>query len=331
MPALDDNDLAILQAMRVYPFNGAPHGPDALRPAPLAERTGLGIDLVKGRIARMERDGIIAGYQIYPNLHHLGLREAVLHVVVPLEAREGFFSEAGQMEGVAGLSRFVGESACIILMYASTADLRRKSDALMGLAGHQDHPDRYVQVGATEPKHPLSNLDWRIIQAMRGDAKRPYNEVAQIVGVNTRTVRRRLQRMDDDNAVDVVVEPDLGAVNGAIMFVARVSCIPGLTEAIFSQVMAKMRHRSFSSLQPAAPDFATFMVDGFAFSQREVDEMRSAVAAVPGVQDVDLLYPSSATASSQWLGDAIDAMVAKTSKDETQTNGRRAGNVELTN
>lgn len=329
MPALDSHDLAILQAMRVYPFNGAPHGPDALRPAPLAERTGLSIDLVKDRVMRMERDGIIAGYQVYPNLHHLGLHETVLHIVVPLEARERFFSEADQMDGVAGLSRFVGESACIDLTYASTEDLRRKSDDLMALAGHEDEPDRYVQLGATEPTGPLGNLDWRIIQAMRGDAKRPYKEVAKLVGVNTRTVRRRLQRMDDDNAIDVVVEPDLGAVNGAIMLVACVSCIQGATEATFSQVMAEMRHRSFSSLQPATRDFATFMVDGFAFSQREVDEMRSAVAAVPGVQGVELLYPSSATASSRWLDDAIDAMVAKTSKDGT--NGRRARKVEIAN
>ena len=309
-PTLDDRDVAILEAMRVYPFNGTPHGPDALRPAGLAQRTGFSIDLVKDRVARMERQGIIVGYQIYPNLHQLGLEETILHITVPLEARDRFFAEVDALEGVVGVSRFVGESACIDLTHASPADRDDKTQALMALAGRDVLPDRYVQIGAKAPTRPLTGLDWRIIQAMRGQAKRPYKHIAEDVGITSRTVRRRLQRMDADGAIDVVVEPDLGAVSGVTLFVVKVLCPPGRHDEVLQRVVKCMRGRSFSFLRPATAELGAFMVDGFAFSSGEIEDIRTEVASVPGVDDVELFFPSSVTASTAWLDDAIAAMVA---------------------
>ena len=54
-----------------------------------------------------------------------------------------------------------------------------------------------------EDYRQLSPLDLRIIASLKDDARRPVAEIARIVGVSVKTVRRRLEEMKTDGSLDL--------------------------------------------------------------------------------------------------------------------------------
>lgn len=309
---MDGIDLAILRSMRVLPYTGIPHGPDALRPAESARSLGLGVDRVKDRVARMEASGVIQGYEIYPNLHHLGLGDVTLHAEVSGEAKQRVLQEAPLVEGVIGLYDYVGSHVCLQLLVRSPQDLERKTRLLMGILGLSKRPGIIKQENLPPPKRRLGNLDWRIIRAMRGQAKRPTTQIAAQIGVTPRTVRRRLERMSEGKDIDVVVEVDLGALPGAILYDLRVHCAPERLATLEPEVRGIAKDAFFAVFRPASPEFGALEMSCFAFSQGAVEAMRAAVESTPGVDQVDVLFPASGNHSGSWLDEAIDAKIQET-------------------
>lgn len=309
---MDSIDLAILRAMRVLPYTGKPHGPDAVRPAALARALGLGVDRVKDRVARMERSGVAQGYEIYPNLHHLGLGDVTLHTQIPRESKKQVLEKAPLVEGLIGLYDYVGTHVCIQLLVRSPQDLERKTRLLTSMLGLQEPPGIVKQEELPSPTRELGNLDWRIIRAMRGNAKRPTSEIAAEIGVNPRTVRRRLERMTEGKDIDVVVEADFGAIPGAIMYDLRVHCPPEKAAGVESTVTGLAKNAFLAAFRPASPEFGSLELTCFAFSQGEVEAMRARIEDAPGVDQVDVLLPASGNYSGTWLDEAIDEKIRET-------------------
>src|SRR5688572_31504992 len=70
--ALDVKDLQILRLMGVQPFADWPRDQDHLKPSYFAKRLGMSPEAAKARVRRMEKDGVILGYELYPNYALLG-------------------------------------------------------------------------------------------------------------------------------------------------------------------------------------------------------------------------------------------------------------------
>jgi Lrp/AsnC family leucine-responsive transcriptional regulator len=68
----------------------------------------------------------------------------------------------------------------------------------------------------------LSPLDLRIIASLRQDARRPVAEIAKIVGVSVKTVKRHLERMTSDGSLDLHVLTDSPS-GGEMLFALHVN------------------------------------------------------------------------------------------------------------
>lgn len=98
---MDAIDVGIIRSMDVRPYGDRPKDPDALKPSRIARALGTTHVTVRERVARMEDAGVIAGYQLYPNLRHLGRAASAYLVRVPDEDRKARALEA--VEGMEGL------------------------------------------------------------------------------------------------------------------------------------------------------------------------------------------------------------------------------------
>lgn len=68
----------------------------------------------------------------------------------------------------------------------------------------------------------LSPLDLRIIASLRNDARRPVAEIAAIVGVSAKTVKRHLEMMTSDGSLDLHVLADTPS-GGEMLFAMHVN------------------------------------------------------------------------------------------------------------
>jgi Lrp/AsnC family transcriptional regulator, regulator for asnA, asnC and gidA len=85
---------------------------------------------------------------------------------------------------------------------------------------------------------PCDSLDYEIIQALNKDARLPASEIARSIGVNERTVRKRIERLVSEGYIRLVAILDpvkFGYVTAADIFL---EVDPSVEEAVLDELMA---------------------------------------------------------------------------------------------
>lgn len=313
---MDAKDLKILRLMGVQPFADWPRDPDHLRPSYFAKQLGMSVETAKTRVRRLEKDGIIAGYEIYPNTSHLGYmcvgylfrlqRPATTQTMVDLQA----------VDGLGTIERYLGPAIGVDLFEKTQAALDRRVQLVARLLGATSHA-RYANYPSAPVARPPTRLDWRIIHALRGRATRPLAEVASDLGVSTRTVTRHYDRMWAEGSIDTVVRLNTGNVPSLLFANVFVH---------FKQVppaeVTKQLHKVFDSQwaycwSPPDRDVANLVMGLVFHSPSHMQETLDNIRAMPDVADADILLSAQSTTNEAWLTEAI-AQAAKAAPTEAE-------------
>jgi len=170
------------------------------RPSPysIARSIGLDVKTVRGRIKRIEGE-LVKSYQVIPNLAIFGLK---------LSGYALFFKDPGLkkkaitrlnlLEEVQAVYEFM--SSLLVHLVWSGPDVLERRVTLLRELGETD-PIKVYDLRTEPVKARLSLLDWEILKSLGHDALKPAKSVAEEVGVTARTVKNRLERMIEENAV----------------------------------------------------------------------------------------------------------------------------------
>lgn len=306
---MDDTDFRLLQAMGFQPYTTDIPPADSVRPARLARRVGLGVKAVKERIARMEADGVIAGYSAFPNLAHFPLSWTSFHFRVPEDRKQEFLKAIEPLDGVVGTYQFLGRDVCVDLFFRDAAERDRRVRVLSGLAGVA--PWEFYDNAKPAIGRALSNLDWRIVRALRNDAKQPLPAVARILRVTPRTVKSRFDRMVHEGSLWVVPAIDLSKIPGFVPFALLVYVRPdarGGAKVVLHAVEPDLVH----GWVPPSPQLGSFVFFLRARTTAGVEAAVARVRALAAVERVEMLVPTGYTRSLGWLDEAIDRRIAET-------------------
>ncbi len=302
---MDETDVRILRALGFTPFQAGARGPDALRPSHLAATLGLNPELVKDRLARLEAKGVIQGYEAFPNLRHLGLAQTTVHYQVDGRAKARAIEKLPAMEGISGVFEFVGPGICVDVYYRTPSELDRRLRLISSLA-EVPAPFRLFDYPYPQAKGDLSPLDWRILHALRKDARRSAPELARELGVSAKTVNRRVDRLVANGSIDVLPRVDFGEVADIIPVNLACHFAPGPTAPVVAAITKALGENAFYAWVPPSAELGNFDVFAYVHKPREIEALRTKVAAVPGVQRVDALLPCSVVFTSDWLTGAIE-------------------------
>ncbi len=306
---MDETDIRILRVLGFTPFQNGVRGPDAMRASHVAAQLGLGTELVKDRITKMEAAGVIQGYEAFPNLRHLGLAQTTVHYNVDGRAKSKVADRLRDMEGISGVFEFVGPGLCVDVYYRDQGELERRL-RLIGTLTEAPAPSRLFDYPYPDIGGELTGLDWRILHALRKDARRGPNEIGEEVGVSGKTVHRRIERMVAQNAFDVVPRldpgefPDLIPLNLACYFdpAAAAKTVASITKELGEQV--------FYAWVPPSAQVGNFDIFAWVRKPREIEALRRRVGAVSGVERVEAMLPCNAVFTSDWLTQAIRARMS---------------------
>lgn len=308
---MDALDIRILRVMGVRPYDRKPKDPELLRPARIARELDVTVNTVKDRVVRMEAEGVIAGYQVVPNFRHLGLSAQAHKFELPDPSRkDAAVRVASSLEGILEVHDFIGPSLCVDFAFHGETDRCGKIETLAAATGDPEGV-RYYERDMPLVEHPLSVLDWRILQALRWRANRPLAEVADELGVALRTVRRRVDRMSADGSFFAIPLVDPGKASGLFMFDLVCDLAPlGKREAIRT-LIRRFSDRHVYAFEPAPESTAGFDMLLFAKTSSDVEAVRREAAEVPGVVRAHAHLFRAFLDESRWLDAAIAARTGK--------------------
>jgi DNA-binding Lrp family transcriptional regulator len=160
----------------------------------------------------------------------------------------------------------------------------------------------------------LTNLDWRIIEKLRGNALRPLEEVASEVGVSAKTVRRRFDRIMAEGSAFIQPRVDWGKATGFIPFVLNFHLKPGSTKAALAPILKAFDERYLFACIPASAQLGNYALQLFAFSVAEVEDLKRKALGLAGVERVEALIMRGMRGNPDWMADAIAQKVQETAK-----------------
>lgn len=304
---VDALDAKILLTLGLEPFVTCPSPMRGLKPSTVAEALGTNVQLVKDRIARMEDDGIITGYGVFPNLRHFGLSLSTFHMFGREVLDEERLSRVRSVDGITALVWFMGPDLCIDLVHASEAERRRRLDLVAHLTGLEEPARALLVREFPHVERRLSPLDWRILLAMHDDARRPLSDVAEEIGVTAKTVRNRLQTMRDEGSIDEYVQIDFQRLRGMIPFQLAIwyeegpDPKPALLDAFGERLLAHFH--------PPPGGYADYVMRIIAETPADVQAILRSAMKVEGVQRAEAMVAAGGSFDPEWVGELLTRQV----------------------
>lgn len=296
--------------MGLQPYGRAPRPASGLKPSSVAKALKVSPEAVRERVGRMERAGIIQGYEIFPNFHLLGLEAKALYLRLPdASAVEGVVQRVGVVDGIIGIHRFTEPELAIDMCVRSPADFERKVKLLRALAGEGEVIEWKV-IPSVKVERRLTALDWRIIRALRGRALRPLPQVAKDLKVNSRTVKRRFERMSQEGAFVIIPLVDPAKVPGLILFELMVWMEPADAQQAFEDVTRALDDHMVCWDLSTNPGGGNFGFGLYAQRLGDIESCRRKAASIRGVRRVRPLVLQGSEERFAWFNEQIDNQIA---------------------
>lgn len=182
----------------------------------LARKLGTDEGTVRNRIRNYHKSGFIRGWRTILNPVTFGGRELAVYLDVGgAVSKEEALEAARLLPGVILINCFHGQGLEAILRYRDEAAAKQATALFLRLV----RAERYILGRIEFPPCELSltSTDLAILRCLWEKPRKPAVDVAREAGVSARTVRRRLQRMVDHQALFAFPALDPKAVKDALM------------------------------------------------------------------------------------------------------------------
>jgi DNA-binding Lrp family transcriptional regulator len=308
-------DIRILRHLGLQPFITWPHPPELLKPSRVAALIGVSTDTARERIARMEAEGVISGYQIYPNFGQLGLTATTEHFrVKDVAGKSGRVEAVAMLDGVVGVYDYLGPELCVDIAHRSTSDRARKVELVRRMldADAAHYPCFAYHIPPVE--RGLDALDWRIIQALRGRALRPVEDIGTELDVSGRTVRRRFERMVKEGAFDIVPVFNPGRITGFVLFELVVTFDAPVDPAVARPALDAVDDALAAAWSGAEGGRNVLTAFTLAPSVAAMEALRQEVERASRVLRAEVLIPAGSVARATWIDEAIEERIGALSK-----------------
>src|SRR5438445_4068003 len=190
--------------------------------AALARRLAMDEGTVRNRVKKLHTAGIIRQWEVLLNPRLSGGGEInVWTDVAPGVAKDGLIQEILLLDGPVIIANFRGPFVAVVLRYADENSVLRQVDLIRRLA--QAETVGIGRVPFPESKIRFSDSDWRVLKALCRSPRKPLAFVAREVGLSSRSVKRKVERMVQGGAVFALPWVDPRGLEGGVMATLHVT------------------------------------------------------------------------------------------------------------
>ena len=266
----------------------------------ISRRLGVDEETVRTRVNRAKEHGFLPAWLMMVNPLLIDCREAHLDLEVREEDRkEEAISKIKILEGLYYMDDFRGKEIMVGIYYRNSESLTRKVEEIESICGSP----RLALWNSPFPKPDvqMSHLDWRIIDAMKNDARMDLEDVAKSVGVSARTVQRRLSAMKDGRAVYLSRPPNVNVVGG-LMCNFLIFC-PDMRKKRSADLVILSTFTRLGASDTSPEQFSTFGISCENFA--DADRVTKGIKAIDGVESVRMRIVKEIIVCEAWLRNQI--------------------------
>ena len=303
---MDLVDLKIFRSLGFLPYGYDAADFSRLNPWVIARKIGVDGSTVKLRLKRMEENGFIHYFQVYPNFRLLGIQGAAyVFDVGDVLRKSEIIEKCALVDGVTEIHNFLGTLLCIDFTYQEPSDERRRLELLRELT-HCPTPVRFYERVMPPVGIRLSRTDWRILKALRYRALHPLAKVAEELGLSAKTVRRRFERMAEHHAMIVVPVVNPAHLAHTITYMMLLSPAPDRWDEVVERLLSTF-DASYFLTRLTPPTSAALYLTARTLADTEEGLIRA--KRIEGVRDARLLVLKEIREYTAWLDAAIERKI----------------------
>lgn len=172
----------------------------------LAKITNMTVSAVHKRIKKLEEDEIIIAYIARPNMFVLNCLTVVIWGTSTAKSLDAVCNELGQHESIFSTAITSGKFIYISAYLRNISELQEYGSYVTRTAHLSDPTIAILNKPFTSVPEPLTQIDYKILKALNRDARKPIIDIADEVGLSAKTVKKRLDRMIENNLASFSIE-----------------------------------------------------------------------------------------------------------------------------
>lgn len=182
----------------------------------LAEITNMSVSAIHNRIKNLVDDEIISTFIARPS--SIALKYLIVNIFGRSNAKsmDAVSKELGQHENVFTIAIASGKFLYITGFLRDITSLRDYSAYVSKIANISEPTIGIINLPYMTTPEPLTTIDYKILKTLNRDSRKPITDIADEVGISAKTVRKRLDRMIENNLVVFAIEWSLKAENNLI-------------------------------------------------------------------------------------------------------------------
>jgi len=199
--------------LSMFPMRETPKPSVAL----LARKLGVSETAIRARMRKLEKFVPPSRGTLIVNPQLFGEKNGVLIFDVPESVqKENVIDELGLIDGMFIVNDYSGSLVVAVFFYSDDSSLERKIDLISKISSCGS---RKTLTRSVFPKceMSLSAEDFKIIRCRLEDMNRSHREIAEILDISSRTVKRRLARMVQHGAIMPLFSINMSQLKDCLM------------------------------------------------------------------------------------------------------------------
>jgi len=182
----------------------------------IADRLGADDMTVYNRYKKLQESGSMSKWQIFVNPTFFGYRALdVMAYVQPESGKADMIRKIRLIQGVFVMLNFYGKALKIIMVYDSE-ESRSRAVELISRITNAERITSSRMVTPVSKTERIIETDVAIIRAFSDDARKSPVLLAKELGLSTRTVRNRVEKLRRENTIFTLPNLNLGGIPGSI-------------------------------------------------------------------------------------------------------------------
>ncbi|MFX0145849.1 MAG: winged helix-turn-helix transcriptional regulator [Candidatus Hodarchaeota archaeon] len=291
---MDDKDLEILKLLL---FDG--RMPYEL----IAKKVKLTPYLVKKRINNLVELGVIMKFTT--NLNFLMFQKSVCYTLA--DVREGtdqqeLIERMGKLKEVTGGAISLQNKMQIIHTYTDDYDFKKNLEKLMKFEEIENIENFILLIppSLTFKTKRMNITDWKIVNVLKDNCRKTDVEIANELGISSKTVKRRLSYMRENNIIIFMIDLDTSAAD--FLSYLLIVKFQRIASESLSKVM-KIIKNYFYMWRVANQEAFIFTV--FIDKLRDIDDHVKEIEKVPYIKEVISFVPTKMFYFESWIDDLI--------------------------
>jgi DNA-binding Lrp family transcriptional regulator len=194
---MDEIDLIIIKKL---------FGNSRLTYRELADMVELGVSAIYKRIRKLEDDGVINAYTARPSISALKSIWIMMFGTSKVKSLENVSKELGQHENVEFVAIAGGKFLYISGFLRNISELQDYSSYISKVSQIDNPTIGIINIPYVTIPEPLTTIDYKILRILNRAARKSITDIADVVGLSAKTVRKRLDQMIKNNLVKFSIE-----------------------------------------------------------------------------------------------------------------------------